>query len=160
VGAVKPPTYAIHFAAPADPPFPFNPKGVGREPPPAASSTTDRISGLSLIQRLMLVIGLAGLIAAAILALSPLPAATAFGAEVGWCGPGTASESALVVTLNPSSVNSGSSGTLEQQQAFMAYCEGIANSRLQWAGIVALASVIGAALAIWILGIPHRQGST
>jgi hypothetical protein len=147
---------------PREPPFPFNPKAQGREPSPrpGTPSMTDRISGLSLIQRLMLVIGLAGVIAAAILALSPLPAVTAFGAEVGWCGPGTASESALAVTTNPSSVNSGSSGNLQQQQAFMAYCEGIANSRLQWAGVVALASVIGAGSAIWILGIPHRQGAS
>jgi len=77
---------------------------------------------------------------------------------VAWCGPGTTSGSAVGVKLNPKSVTEGSTTqSAAEQQAFISYCEGLANTRLQLVGVVGGASIAGAAMAIWVMGIPRSN---
>ena len=113
---------------------------------------------MNLIQRLILLVGIAGVIAAVVLALLPLPSVTEFGATISSCGPGLSSESALGVKLNPNSVNEGSNGqSPAQAQAFVDYCQSLANDRLVVVAVIGGASIVGAALGIWVMGIPRVQ---
>jgi len=92
-------------------------------------------------------------IAAFLLAFIPLPTQQV-GFGTAWCGPGAASESAVLVLINPDSVNSGDAASgadtstpAYQQQAeqFKALCTGVATSRLQECAVLL---AVGAALAI------------
>ena len=99
------------------------------------------------------VAGAALVIAAFLLAFIPLPTQQV-GFGTAWCGPGAASESAVLVLINPDSVNSGDAASgadtstpAYQQQAeqFKALCTGVATSRLQECAVLL---AVGAALAI------------
>jgi len=99
------------------------------------------------------VAGAALVIAAFLLAFIPLPTQQV-GFGTAFCGPGAASEAAVLVLINPDSVNSGDAASgadtstpAYQQQAeqFKALCTGVATSRLQECAVLL---AVGAALAI------------
>lgn len=101
-------------------------------------------------------IAAAGLLAAALFALLPLPTLNAFGSPVGWCGPGAESKNAVQVLTNPEIVSNqgeltergvGNSTTLQE------YCLGKAKAR----GYYALAT--GGGGLVVALGIAYVQAS-
>lgn len=103
------------------------------------------------------IIGLAGFVAAGVIALLPLPTVDVLGGPVGWCGPGTSSASALRVATQPEIVRegpdagSGAADTLEQ------VCKGQADDRLTEAALTgAAAAVLGA--GVWWIDDRYRKG--
>lgn len=103
-------------------------------------------------------LGLAGFIAAGVLALLPLPTVDALGGPVAWCGPGTSSASALRVATRPDVVNEGGGdATAEQRAALEQVCKGEADTRLTESGIAGAAGV-ALGCGIWWLGDRHRRG--
>ena len=108
-------------------------------------------------------LGLAATVYAFLLAFLPLPTQS-FLSGSAWCGPGSSSESAVFVRINPDSVNGGSqpfiTGSLsasQQQQldeantAFKAYCTGVADTRLEQAAVVLLLGLAVGGAAVLLL---------
>jgi hypothetical protein len=101
-----------------------------------------------------ILVGLALVVIGFVLAFIPLPTQD-FAGSTGWCGPGTTSESAVFVRLDPNSVNDGDSslqpqpsssvtqGQIDQAKAeFKSYCTGIADTRLEQASVLTLPGLI------------------
>jgi hypothetical protein len=115
---------------------------------PVTETKTRVASHWRVILTVGMVAGVGLVFAAFLMAFIPLPTQEG---GFGWCGPGASSESAVVVRINPDSVNSGfgvDTSTPEyQQQArqFKALCEGVADTRLQECAVLLF---VGAALAV------------
>jgi hypothetical protein len=93
---------------------------------------------------------------AAILLFSPLPVQNMGLGAIGTCGPGYSSESALSVRMNPNSVVEGQRDVdptsiiaAQEQQEWVDYCVGVADSRLKLSAVIGVVGVlIGAATLV------------
>lgn len=93
---------------------------------------------------------------AAALLFIPLPAQNMGLGTVGTCGPGYSSESALSVRVDPNSVVDGqrdvdptSIVAAQEQQEWVDYCVGLADSRLKLSAVIGIVGVlVGAATVV------------
>ena len=93
------------------------------------------------------------LVAAATVALVPLPAPAAGGT----CGPGTGSESAVQAFFDPVSIGAGplpsaASGDRPQWHAFVDECQSATNTRVTVAGVILVAALVALIGNAWIVG--------
>ena len=115
------------------------------------------------------VAGLATAVVGVVFALIPLPTQNVSllgGTGGAWCGPGSTSESALVVRLDPNSVNSGDTGDTTNitpaqiataKRQFKSYCVGIADTRLTLAGVLlGVGAVLALAMVVALYRIDWR----
>ncbi|QPG90955.1 hypothetical protein [Rhodococcus qingshengii] len=93
---------------------------------------------------------------AAVLLFIPLPAQNMSLGSVGTCGPGYSSESALSVRMNPNSVVEGQQNVdptsivaAQEQQEWVDYCVGVADSRIKLSAVIGVVGVlVGAATVV------------
>jgi hypothetical protein len=128
--------------------------GVG----PTASSVSDRTARFSTWQRVMLVFGLVGVAAAVTLALLPLPPISWPMGGFATCGPGSSPDSAIMIKLDPQSVNQGNQGTaVGVQQTLVNYCTAAANDRFWLCLVTVLAPIAIIVVGDWVLRIFRRS---
>lgn len=108
----------------------------------------------SLARPVQLAIAAAGLLAAALFLLLPLPTLDVLGTPVGFCGPGPTSDNALQVLVDPTVVSGqGDKESVDSGSALRTYCLDKAKSR----GYYGLAT--GAGGVVLALGIAYAQAS-
>lgn len=124
----------------------YPPPGTGGwvwQGPPPPSPPPRKSDGLRVIQVLLVVLAFLGLVGAGILLLTALP--TQANGEA-FCGPGTTSDSALEVRINPDVVNTGpgsDSVSAADKSALRSVCLSAADRR-----IIEVAVLVGASLLI------------
>lgn len=106
---------------------------------------------------MLAVVAAAGLLFAVAWALVvPLPAVSALGTTVAWCGPGAQSDPAMIVWVDPPVVNEGERGQpAAALQGLETLCTGMAHGRVMEAGAAALLGIGSAVSAVLLLRRPQ-----
>jgi hypothetical protein len=125
------------------PAYPVNPASPGPQVPPR-----------NLTRYAQWAIAAAGLLAAALFLLLPLPTLDVLGSPVGFCGPGLVSDNAAQVLIDPTVVTDDTdTSSVDSGSALRTYCLGKAKER----GYYALAT--GGGGLVVALGIAYAQAS-